>query len=555
MTIKRVLPNFALILGIGLLMTTPGVSQESGKFRSDDPLQVDPDQLAGPQPQPVQPSQVFDFLENTFGRRPDRNDEIPPAQNVNTLGEVPDSSWFTNRMSWKAMTLEELARGPNRLEGPDQSRPWTIIAVKAEGITPGFTIRDNRGDVYFIKFDPPDHPQLATSTEVIATKFFHAFGYHVPENYLSFIRREDLQISTDAHLEDVEGKERSVRDSDIDKLFAKAYHLPDGRTPVVASRRLAGLPLGPFKYLSTASDDVNDIFPHEHRRELRGLRLFSAWLNHDDSRSINSLNVYLGEPGEGYVKHYLIDFGSCFGSGSVKVQTRRAGNEYIMEGGPIWKAALTLGIWDRDWRHVEYPDYPAIGRIEGDFFQPDLWRPEYPNPAFERMLPEDALWATRTVMRFSDEMIRTIVDTGRITDLEAASYLVATLIKRRDKIVRHYLNLLNPLDGFQVSERGRASQELDFKNLGLEAGLAPSSSYTFQWFHFDNDSRSLESLGSGDSPKPTLLIPQDQAEYLMVRIRTLSPGHPQWNQEVDVYLRNKTGSRTLVGIERESSFR
>lgn len=551
---KQSIRGLALILGIGLLMTSPGVSQGSGKFRSDDPLRLDPDQLAIPQPQPVDPSQVFDFLENTFGRRPDKNTEIPPPENVNTLGEVPDSSWFTNRMSRQAPTLEELARGPNQLEGPDQSRPWTIIAVKAEGITPGFTIRDNRGDVYFIKFDPPDHPQLATSTEVIATKFFHAFGYHVPENYLSLIRREDLQISADAHLEDLEGKERPVRESDIDKIFAKAYQMPDGRTPVVASRRLSGIPLGPLKYAATRSDDANDIFPHEHRRELRGLRVFSAWLNHDDSRGINSLDMYLGEPGEGFVKHYLIDFGSCFGSGSVQVQTRRAGNEYILEGGPIWKAALTLGIWDRDWRHVKYPEYPAIGRFEADFFQPELWRPEYPNPAFERMLPEDALWATRIVMRFSDEMIRAIVETGQITDPEAAHYLVATLIKRRDKIVRHYLGLLNPLDGFQVSGSTRSSQELQFKNLGLEAGLAPSSSYSYQWFRFDNASGSLESLGSGDSLEAALVIPQDPAEYLMVRIRTMNPGQPQWNKGVEVYIRNEpgTGTRTLVGIERES---
>ena len=253
--------RLALTLGIGILMTSPGVSQGSGKFRNDDPLGVDPDQLATPQPDPGDLSQVFDFLENTFARRPDKNAEIPAAENVNTLGEVPDSSWFTNRMGRQVMTPEELARGPNQLDGPDQSRPWNIIAVKAEGITPGFTVRDGRGDVYFIKFDPPDHPQLATSTEVIATKFFHAFGYHVPENYLALIRREDLRISTDAQLEDLEGKERAVRDSDIDKIFAKAYQLPDGTTPVVASRRLEGLPLGPFRYATTRSDDANDIFP------------------------------------------------------------------------------------------------------------------------------------------------------------------------------------------------------------------------------------------------------------------------------------------------------
>ena len=56
---------------------------------------------------------------------------------MNTLGEVPDSSWFTNRMSRRVMTIEELVRGPNQLDGPDRSEPWVIIDLKTEGITPG----------------------------------------------------------------------------------------------------------------------------------------------------------------------------------------------------------------------------------------------------------------------------------------------------------------------------------------------------------------------------------------------------------------------------------
>ena len=380
-----------VILAIGLLSVS-GFAQGS-KFRSDDPLGVDPDQLPTAQPQAVELSQTVDVLANTFTLRPDKDVPIPEAENTNTLGEVPDSSWFTNRMSRRVMTIEELVRGANQVDGPDPSDPWVIIDVKSEGITPGFTIRDGKDEVYFVKFDPPKYPQLATSTEVIATKFFYAFGYNVAKNYLSFIRRQDLRISPDARLEDEEGKERPVRKSDIDNIFQWAYQESDGTTPVIASRRIPGSPLGHFKYYGTRSDDPNDIFPHQNRRELRGLRVFSAWLNHDDSRSINSLDVYVGEAGEGAVKHYLLDFGSTLGSGSVKPQTRRAGNEYIIEGKPIAKAGLTLGLWDRPWRHVKYPDYPAIGRFEADFFQPQLWRPEYPNPAFDRMQLEDAFWA------------------------------------------------------------------------------------------------------------------------------------------------------------------
>ena len=34
-----------------------------------------------------------------------------PARNVNALDEVPDSSWFTNRLGRRPMTAEEIARG------------------------------------------------------------------------------------------------------------------------------------------------------------------------------------------------------------------------------------------------------------------------------------------------------------------------------------------------------------------------------------------------------------------------------------------------------------
>ena len=312
------------------------------KFRSDDPILEDPDREPVPAPNAARLSQIYDFVENSFITRP-RKDPILAAENTNTLGEVPDSSWFTNRMSRRIMSLEELVRGPNQSAGPDRSGPWTVIAAKTEGVTPGFTIRDAKGDVYFIKFDPIDQPQLATSGEVIATKFFHSFGYHVPENYLTYLRRAELQISDNATLTDQEGKKRSLVQVDLDRIFRRVYVRDDGTVPAIASKAIPGKPIGPFKYFATRADDANDIFLHENRRELRGLRLLAAWTNHDDSRSINTLDMYLGEPGKGHVRHYLIDFGSCFGSGSIKPQTKRAGNEYMIERTPILKARRDSG--------------------------------------------------------------------------------------------------------------------------------------------------------------------------------------------------------------------
>jgi hypothetical protein len=311
--------------------------------------------------------------------------------------------------------------------------------------------------------------------------------------------------------------------------------------------------LGPFKFYATRPDDPNDIFPHEHRRELRGYRVFCAWLNHDDSRSINTLDVFLPDGDAGYIKHYLIDFGSILGSGSdrqsnISPQNPRAGNEYFIEFEPMWKTAYTFGIWERPWMNVKYPypKYREIGRIEADFFEPQNWKPEYPNPAFERMLPDDAFWASKIVARFSDEAIRALVKTGKYLDPEAERYLADVLIKRRDKIVSYYFRQINPLDDFEV-----VSEALEFRNRGEEWGVASPRGYEYEWYAFDNETEELTPLGSrNETTEEALPIPESGSDFLMVRIRTMCPEQPRWSLSVDVYLRMEGGA-SVVGIERE----
>jgi hypothetical protein len=528
-----------------------GATASAQKFRPDDPLLRDPDDLPMPKPAAIELSTTFDVLEHSFGGGP--GGEIPGAVNVNTLGEVPDSTWFTNR---PAMTVEEMVRGPEVEGGPDTTQPWTVIAGKSGGITPGFTIRDARGRVYFVKFDPSAFPRLSSAADVISTRFFHDFGYHVPENHIAHFRRGDLRIAPDARVAVRGGKRRPMTESDLDAILADVLRRPDGTMRCVASLRLPGEPIGPRKFSGTRPDDANDVFPHQHRRELRGLRVFSAWLNHDDSRSLNSLDMFVRQEGDrGHVRHYLIDFSSTLGSGSdalrrIRPQNPRAGNEYIIDWGPILKSALTLGLWERPWRDVRYPDYPEVGRFESDFFGPERWRPEYPNPAFQRMLPEDAFWATRIVARFTDQAVRGIVATGQLEDPEAERYLGDTIIERRDKIVAHYFRGVNPLAGFRLE--GAGDRRLVFDNLGETAGLASADGYEHQWFAFDNTTGRLEPLAApAVAETAAVALPSARPEYLMVRLRTLSAAEPAWRKAVDVYVRT-AGDGTVVGVEREN---
>ena len=67
------------------------------QFFPDDPIQVDDDRaIDASGAKPIEGSNAYDFAEHTFLKRGDTRDIR--AVNVNTVDEVPDSTWFTNRI-------------------------------------------------------------------------------------------------------------------------------------------------------------------------------------------------------------------------------------------------------------------------------------------------------------------------------------------------------------------------------------------------------------------------------------------------------------------------
>jgi hypothetical protein len=531
---------------IALFLTlawAPAGALAGSRFYPDDPIWCEPKPRNVEQANARKLNEYYDFFSHTFALDniadlQEENHKRLPALAVNTLGEVPDSTWYENRHSrQRPMSAEELARGPGNGNAPDESAPWTVLEAKTEGITPGFSIADGKGRTYLVKLDPVTNPELASAADVIGSKFFYALGYNVPENYIVRFTRSRLRITDKSKVEDDLGRERPMKEYDLQKILSKAAKDAEGGYRGMASLIISGKPLGPFRYHGMRTDDPNDIVPHEHRRDLRGLYVFSAWLNHTDTKALNSGDFLVKNDGRSYIKHYLLDFGATLGSDSFEAKSPRAGNVYLFDAKPAAAQFFSLGLYVPQWMLTDFPNMPAVGNFETENFDPLKWRNNYPNPAFKNCLPDDGFWAAKKVMALRDEHIRTIVQTGEFSSREAAEYLVRTLAERRDKIGRAWFSRLLPLDGFEV-RNGR----LEFEDLAVHYGFSQPRTYSFAWSTFDNRTGKKKPLP--DAPAPE--VPRMNSEYLAADIHAGDPA-----QSVTVFVRNRDGKHEVVGIERK----
>jgi hypothetical protein len=253
------------------------------------------------------------------------------------------------------------------------------------------------------------------------------------------------------------------------------------------------------------------------------------------------------EGGKRYIKHFMYDFNSILGSGNQKPQKYRSGNEYRVDRGEALKTLLTLGLYVRPWARVEYPDVPrSVGRFESAFFDPVEWKPEYPIPAFDRMRPEDAFWAARIVARFDERAVRAIVEKGRYSDPAATDFIVRTLMERREKVLRTWLNAVTPIVEPRLGVEG-----LTFRNAAVDAHVAaPPAGYRVTWYAFDNEAGVHRQSGT-----PVRLEPGHAAglppaiasdAFVMAAIQADGLATPP----VRVYFRRQAGGWHTVGIER-----
>ena len=209
-----------------------------------------------------------------------------PAGDVNSLDEIPTSSWYAAR----AVDMGTMARGP---DGPGPPRPpFAVLSEDARAVArSGFSISDGRGQRYEIVIDPADRPEMRTGAAAIAARLVWACGLHTPPVYVVQAQPEQFWRS-------------EAGAPDVPALLGA------GPPAALGSYRVAALAMPPSVWLGYASesgtrgDDPNDVVPHEDRRVLRSLNVFASWMALSGLGPEKTMDRYVGIPGQGHVVHF-----------------------------------------------------------------------------------------------------------------------------------------------------------------------------------------------------------------------------------------------------------
>jgi hypothetical protein len=499
------------LLGLLLCLACQPGCASSPRFRDAPPIwRVDDDQnIAEPADREYDPKEYF---ANIFViKRIDRLLQIKDeelAHNLNSLEEVPDSSWFNNRIGVRVMSPEEAARASNT-GGPPRP-PLSVIGGKVGGGNPGFLIKDASDRKFLVKFDTQQNPELQTSVGVIVNRIFWAAGYNVPSDHVFEFRKEALGIAPGATYTDPQLRKIPFDRAKLDYVLFTAPRQEDGSYRAFASQLLEGKPKGGFSPDGQRGDDANDRVRHEHRRELRGMRVLAAWVNHADMKEDNTLDMYVSEGGRRYLKHYLLDFGEAMDGHGAEKGRREEGFENFIDWGMQTKAMFAFGLWKRPWEQLENTPWPSIGSFSPTPFDPFSWREAYPFWPFAEMDLSDGYWGAKIVMRFDRPILEAIVAEGKLSEPRAARYLVDTLLARRDAIGRAYLNAVSALDEFTLT-----SEQLCMTDLALHYGFA--SAGRVEWL---NGSKVTASRALNADGRVCVRAPRND-DYTVYRMRVV----------------------------------
>ena len=454
------------------------------------------------------------------------------ALGVNALDEVPNSTWFTNRIGVREVTVDEIKNPPGAIGSPEDHKPWTVVSSKVGGMTLGFIMKDARGEKFLLKFDPNGHPEAETSSHIIGGRLLRAFGYNITDDYVVYITKDDLKLAPDAVIKTLAGKKKPLTKEIFERSLETVDKAPDGTMRVMTSHYLDGKPLGGHVAEGTRPDDPNDLIPHEMRRDLRGTYAVFSWLDHNDLHEGQMVDLFVkdaADPKRQYVKHYFIDFGISLGFAATKNKEPRFGHEWLLDPRRMFKNLVTFGVFEADYADRRRPLLRGVSHYEVDSYEPGAWKAH--TPAYRPVYAADRFdkfWASKIIIKFTREHIRAAVESARLTDPRSVEWLTDAIIARQRKTAKYWFERVNPLDQFATGDKSEP-RRLCFKDLSIAHAFASAkdTSYTLTFYGRDNKrfgTTEVRAKDGGVTCGQMSLATNDPESYTIVKIDTKRPG-------------------------------
>ena len=266
---------------------------------------------------------------------------------------------------------------------------------------------------------------------------------------------------------------------------AVATRLPEGRASL----------LGPFQVWGSRRDDPNDIVPHEHRRDLRGLSVFEAWVNN----SQRARRRHAGHPHDSRRRRENSPLSRRLHE--VARQRRRGRSEALMGG---QRAVVSQPGHHR-------PQHRGHGHRDAG-----LDEGEVPGPSRGRLRSRPTRSTRRNGPRtIRSRRLRTVCPTtrsgrpGRSWRSPTRRFVPSS--RRVNTARRPRIGSPRPSSNGGTGSAGRSlracyrstasassANALEFDDLNVTYGFAPPRDYTVEWHGFDNAKDVfLDRLGTG----------------------------------------------------------
>ncbi|MBW2453939.1 MAG: hypothetical protein JRI68_05500 [Deltaproteobacteria bacterium] len=402
----------------------------------------------------------------------------PMALDVNSLDEVPRSSWYRPPADGHHPVADYDRAGPPK-------PPFKVSDDKpSSGMDDSQVIVDARGFAYELQADVAGHPGMRTGAAAIASRLFHALGYRTAEVHI--IRSHEGQR-------------------------------------VAATRWPPGFDLGPTFIGDTRSDDPNDQLPHLQRRTLRALPVFTGWLAMKRLRPRNLRDVYVGRRGRGHVQHLVVGLDGALGVDDFLDQ-RKWVEDPDRQDSNFFLRAFSLGLSPKP--PPVQPDKlaPSVGMMN-EIVLEDHADPSPPFEPLDYLLPGDAYWAAKRVAAVDRNAIAAAIQAAKLEPL-AENWLFQILMLRRDKVIAEGFAQTTPCEVVTIEPaQDERPARLVLANLAVQEGVQDAAAIQYWVDYFDAEGDTITATRSLLSPGAILDVPLPKglssSDYLIVRVGAL----------------------------------